>query len=282
MPLLGLTVIAAAINVSMADSRDQRIRPPRPVTPKAPSGKVYNRYQAPKYTPSEEKSQSHHFPWKLQIAATLFWIGERPTKNNPTPNHASSWDTLWQRNYGGYDDPNPHNRTGYRPKGFTPMQNPFYVALPYNDIEAVGKTKVEARRVIPWFRERFKKQGRTVCKGQWVVIRYKNRFCFAQWEDCGPFTTDDWRYVFGNFKPKNKSNNGAGIDVSPAVRDYLKLKSGQKVDWRFVSEGEIRNGPWKYYGRNNQFAKSRYTEQAKKATAEELFQQRQNWLREGR
>ncbi|MGY8690735.1 MAG: hypothetical protein ACKVHP_23730, partial [Verrucomicrobiales bacterium] len=87
--------------------------------------------------------------------------------------------------------------------------NPFYVALPYNDIDRSG-TKVEARRVVPWFKQRYRADGRTVLKGQWLAIKYKNRMCFAQWEDCGPFVTDDWSYVFGRAQPKNKSNNSAG------------------------------------------------------------------------
>ena len=30
------------------------------------------------------------YPWHFDITATYFYIGERPTKNNPTPNTASS------------------------------------------------------------------------------------------------------------------------------------------------------------------------------------------------
>jgi hypothetical protein len=31
-------------------------------------------------------------PWKIGIVTTIFWIGERPTTNNPVPNDRSSWD----------------------------------------------------------------------------------------------------------------------------------------------------------------------------------------------
>lgn len=246
-------------------SQAKKSRPPaRAVTPK-PKPRVY--------TPSTHRYRSSrsYFPWKRDITATIFWIGERPTAKNPTPNSASSWDMRWKESYGGYDDPNPANRTtGYRPKSFIPMQNPFYVALPYNDIQK-GGTKPEAKRVVPWFKQRFKKNGHTTLKGQWLVVRYKDRFCFAQWEDCGPWVTDDWPYVFGKARPKNQANNGAGIDLSPAVRDYLRMKSGAKVDWRFVSPSEVRAGPWKYYGTNNRFAKVRV---APKPTLEELYEQR--------
>ena len=143
------------------------------------------------------------YPWRKNITATIFWIGEKPTARNPTPNHASSWDTKWQQNYGGFDDPNPAARTyGFRPKAFTPKQNPFYVALPYNDRIDWRRHKPEASRVIPWFRKYSPRPGKTVCKGRWLQIVYNNKVCYAQWEDCGPFTTTDWQYVFGNARPK--------------------------------------------------------------------------------
>ena len=73
------------------------------------------------------------FPWKNNIVTTVFWIGEQAGGNNPVPNDSSSWDGHWGRSYGGFDDPNPSHRDGYIPARFTPRQNPFYCALPYND-----------------------------------------------------------------------------------------------------------------------------------------------------
>ena len=32
------------------------------------------------------------YAWKLGIITTIFWIGERPSGNNPVPNDRSSWD----------------------------------------------------------------------------------------------------------------------------------------------------------------------------------------------
>ncbi len=212
----------------------------------------------------------------MGIVATVFWIGEKPNGRNKTPNHKSSWDTNWMKNYGGYDDPNPANRTGYRPKAFVPKLNPFYVALPYNDRKAFNRTKPEAFRVIPWFKKTFKRHGKTVCKGRWVAIRFKNKICFAQWEDCGPFVTDDWKYVFGNSRPKNRENRGAGIDISPAVRDYLGIKSGQRCDWRFVDLDQIPYGPWRKYGKHDDFINARAAE------TEKLRRQREQWLRRQR
>ncbi|MGJ8678014.1 MAG: hypothetical protein ACSHX0_10890 [Akkermansiaceae bacterium] len=194
------------------------------------------------------------YPWKKNITATIFWIGEKPTPKNPTPNHASSWDTQWQKNYGGYDNPNPAARKGYRPKAFIPKLNPFYVALPYNDCLNYRTHCPQAGKVVYWWHRRAdKRPGKTALKGRWLEIVYGNKRCYAQWEDCGPFTTKDHAYVFGNSRPKNTKNNGAGIDLSPAVRDYLGLKSNAKVHWRFMSFKNVPRGPWSQYGKNNPF-----------------------------
>jgi hypothetical protein len=194
------------------------------------------------------------YPWKLAIGTTVFWIGERPGSNNPTPNNRSSWDQNWQQNFGGYDDPSPANRiadrrTGdFRPKAFVPKLNPFYVALPYNDMRGGKRRKPEAARVIPWFRRASPRPGETVLRGRWIQLHRNGLSCYAQWEDCGPWCTDDWQYVFGKSPPKNKKNGAAGIDISPAVRDYLGIQSGQKVHWRFVDASQVPYGPWKRYG----------------------------------
>ena len=137
------------------------------------------------------------YPWRLGIITTIFWIGERPRGNNPVPNARSSWDKYWYYNYGGYDNPDPGSRRNFIPINFVPRQNPFYVALPYNDVEH-GHTKYQAREVIPWFRQAFVRDGQTVLKNRWIEVRHGNKVCYAQWEDCGPFRTDHWQYVFGN------------------------------------------------------------------------------------
>ncbi|MHB1080164.1 MAG: hypothetical protein ACYC67_12225 [Prosthecobacter sp.] len=207
------------------------------------------------------------YPWKLDIVCTVFWVGEQPTENNPTPNDKSSWDTQWMQNFGGYDDPDPTKRTdNYTPVGFTPKQNPFYVALPYNDCIDYNSHKPEASRVIPWFKQKFVRSGKTVLKGQWIAIRYGNRVCYAQWEDCGPFVTDDHDYVFGNARPKNTSNRGAGIDISPGVRDYLGISSSGRCDWRFVDVSEVPAGPWRNLGSNNHFVTQQQVEKAREHT----------------
>ncbi len=198
------------------------------------------------------------YQWKQGIVTTIFWCGENASVNNPVHNHASSWDLNWAANFGGYDNPDPDARVrdsqDYRPKAFIPRQNPFYFALPYNDVTQ-GTTKSEARTVIPWFRSVFVREGQSVLRDRWIAVRKlgSGRIAYAQWGDCGPFRTDHWQYVFGNEKPKPNLNGGAGLDVSPAVRDYLGLANTDVTDWRFVEAREVPPGPWRKYGENNPF-----------------------------
>ena len=65
------------------------------------------------------------------------------------------------------------------------------------------------------------------------------------WDGALEFEVDDGAYVFGDARPKNSHNRGAGIDVSPAVRDYLVLADIDRVDWQFVGARAVPVGPWK-------------------------------------
>jgi hypothetical protein len=94
-------------------------------------------------------------PWKTGITATTFCVGEPPTPNDPG-NLASAWDPNWTAT--------------------SKSQNPFYVALPYNDV-AGGHTKPEARSIIPWFKQAFVRDGQSVLKDKWLAIRKGSRVC---------------------------------------------------------------------------------------------------------
>jgi hypothetical protein len=183
------------------------------------------------------------YPWKIGIVSTVFWVGE--IGGGPA-NTRSAWDPNWEGTYGGVDD--PVRRNGFEPAGFRPLQNPFYTALPYCDMQA-GRLKPEAPKVVPWFIECFRRPDQSVCKGRWLEIRHGLKACYAQWEDVGPFHTDSAAYVFGDGRPSSNVNHGAGIDVSPAVRDYLGLGPIDLVDWRFVDQAELPVGPWSLYNR---------------------------------
>jgi hypothetical protein len=204
------------------------------------------------FIPTSSKPATTRFAWKTNIVTTVFWIGEAAGGNNPVPNHKSSWDGNWTGSYGGFDNPDPSSRRNYCPVGFTPKENPFYCALPYNDVTH-GQFKPEAPLVIPWFKRWYQGPGRSVCQHRWIAIRKGNRTCYAQWEDCGPFRTDHYQYVFQNEKPKPNLNGAAGLDVSPAVRDYLGLGPTDVTDWQFVEASEVAPGPWRSYGEHNNF-----------------------------
>ena len=210
----------------------------------------------PRNAPADRPAKAgDRFPWKKEIVTTVFWIGEDPTDNNPVPNDSSSWDKAWTKSYGGYDNPNPARRQNYTPVNFTPRQNPFYCALPYNDKAREGH-RPEAPKVVPWFQEAYQGPAVSTCKGRWIAIRKGNRTVYAQWEDAGPFRTDHWQYVFGNERPKPNLNKGAGLDVSPAVRDYLGLAPTDVTDWKFVDFKDVPPGPWARLGDNNTFVQN--------------------------
>lgn len=177
--------------------------------------------------------------WHDNIITTIFWVGEAADASNDyISNAASAWDGNWQTSYGGYDDPN--NRNGYYPAGFTPKENPFYFALPYNDLDVNGNRKATAgscpnagASAVSW------------CKNSWIKIVKGNKVAYAQWQDTGPNEYDDVAYVFGTAAPKNAWGAKAGLDVSPAVRDYLGLSDVDRVSWGFIGSSSVPAGPWK-------------------------------------
>ena len=48
-----------------------------------------------------------------------------------------------------------------------------------------------------------------------------------------------------------------GLDVSPAVREYLGLENTDLCDWKFVDLLRVPSGPWTVYGENNIFSRLR-------------------------
>jgi hypothetical protein len=239
-----------AAPIAPSISAQQDVRPDAsatsfdPIVPLTPPGQAVSGFEA----------VSEKYPWREKIVTTIFWVGEQSGQNNPVPNTVSSWDGAWEKHYGGFDTPNPEDRKkNYIPSTFRPNQNPFYCALPYNDVAGRDATKPEAALVIPWFKSTFTKPGVSVCRDRWVAIRKGNQVCYAQWSDCGPFRTDHWQYVFGSERPKPNLNHGAGLDVSPAVRDFLGLSSTDVTDWKFVDFEDVPMGPWSRYGENNHF-----------------------------
>lgn len=180
------------------------------------------------------------------VATTIFWVGAEKGQSGPESRVASAWDAEWVSHFGGVDDPfNRSPLNPYWPLGFTPLENPFYVALPYNDFAPTGVRRPNAAAVVPWARLREYGPLDSMVKNRWVKIVNAGRVCYAQWEDVGPFQNHDFRYVFGSNKPRNKQNLGAGLEVSPALARCLDLIGIAATSWRFVFDDEtLPDGPW--------------------------------------
>src|SRR5260370_2484440 len=82
---------------------------------------------APTHLRSARPAPGQGYPWKQQIVTTVFWIGEKPSENNPVPNRVSSWDKEWSKSYGGFDAPNPARPRGLNPVEIHSTQYPLYL-----------------------------------------------------------------------------------------------------------------------------------------------------------
>lgn len=238
-PIAGETsgrVDGATASSKPSDSKPSSVQKPalsKPVTTPPPANK-------PAPVPAPQPIPPAVQPgWHENIITTIFWVGEAADASNDYISNAeSAWDGNWEANYGGYD--NPNSRNGYYPAGFTPKENPFYFALPYNDLDANGNRKPTAGNcpnagasAVSW------------CKNAWIKVVKGDKVVYAQWQDAGPSEYDDMAYVFGTAAPKNTWGAKAGLDVSPAVRDYLGLADVDRTSWGFVSAGAVPAGPWK-------------------------------------
>ncbi|WP_231511425.1 hypothetical protein [Arthrobacter sp. UNC362MFTsu5.1] len=144
---------------------------------------------------------------------------------------------------------------GYFPKNQpAPLENPFYLDLPYDDINNAAAFR-ERATVIPWANdEGYKGQATnrsfSYMKNRWVKIRKDGKECYGQIQDAGPGEYQDKEYVFGanDARPANKKFNGAGMDVSPALNGCLGFSTlngeADKVDWQFVDQKDVPPGPW--------------------------------------
>jgi len=208
--------------------------------------------EAPTYSPNapcdapiprgvpEPKSK---YPRHDDIKASVFWVGEAADESNgQIANFASSWQEEWQNDFGGVDD--PAQRNGFCPVAFKPKENPFYVALPYNDLEIDGRSKPDAQRVVPWATEPTNPRIGSIVKNRWVEVSIGDQRCYGQWEDAGPFLENDSIYVFGASRPSNTRILGAGIDLSPAMETCLGVRGEATVSWRFIDVADVPKGPW--------------------------------------
>ncbi|MCU1406197.1 MAG: hypothetical protein JWQ43_2500 [Glaciihabitans sp.] len=208
--------------------------------------------------------EAGRYPLHTNISATTFWVGEIfDASADDGSQELSTYDANWIRNYGGCDgvlvdgECRTERRTaenGYFPTSMTPRQNPFYLDLPYDDINnRKGFTLRDT--VIPWageapYAEHSGDPEFSFMKNRWVQLFRGKLVCFGQVQDAGPARYSDHRYVFGtdDRRPKNKKWDGAGLDVSPAINSCLnfsELDETERVHWRFVDDIDVPDGPWK-------------------------------------
>ncbi len=195
------------------------------------------------FTDYPTHADTRTYPWKTNIVTTVFWIGEGSTPMSGATNHASAWDTEWEHHNGGADTGDIYDMSGYGSGSHASLINPFYVALPFNDLAYTDK----AARWVPRSWEKTVRRGdkpASACQHRWVEIKSRSgRICYAQWEDVGPVVTDDVEYVFGNAPP----SASRGLDVSPAVQKYLGLGDTAVTQWRFVDDDAVPPGLWLRY-----------------------------------
>lgn len=214
--------------------------------------------------PTAPSSNRERYPWHTRIVATTFWVGEVFDPTAPDGSQrVSTFDSAWMTHYGGCDGVvsqgicNTERRTagnGFFPTSMTPLENPFYLDLPFDDVNN-RKAFLSRDKVIPWagnpeYRGSAGDRSISLMKNRWVQLRANGRTCYGQVEDAGPGVYDDAGYVFGSTdqRPANRRYNNAGMDVSPALNGCLCFTelNGQsdRVDWRFVEFADVPNGPW--------------------------------------
>lgn len=199
------------------------------------------------------------------MVATTFWVGEifDPTAADGSQ-AVSTYDDSWLQHYGGCDGvvvagdcrtESRSSRNNFFPTSMTPKQNPFYLDLPFDDVNDASAA-AQRGKVVPWahdpgWLQKLADPEQSIMKDRWVAIRKGSRVCYGQIQDAGPGEYDDTHYVFASTdtRPKNRRYNGAGMDVSPALNgclDFAELNGeNDRVDWWFVDDVDVPAGPWR-------------------------------------
>jgi len=251
----------------------------------APTRVVPSAHPAAKPLPTRA---GHTYPWHTNIVATTFWVGELFNDSVSDGSQVcSTYDSQWAYHWSGINRGRVSSdaagcagsivggcdgiasagackteaRTasnGFFPTHVTPKANPFYLDLPFDDINDTTAFK-ERCQVIPWAKDagyagkcgdpRF-----SYMKNRWVrLVGPSGRTCYGQIEDAGPSSGSlyhDTAYVFGadDARPAQTKFNGAGADVSPALNGCLGFAEidgdTDHVRWQFVDRSDVPDGPW--------------------------------------
>lgn len=207
---------------------------------------------------------SRNYPLHTGIVSTTFWVGEifDPTASDGSQ-VLSTYDSRWFDSYGGCDGVESNNvcstekrsaANGFFPTAMTPQQNPFYLDLPFDDVNDSTARRTRQSAVAwaadPAYAGFGTDSQRSLLKNRWVHLTANGQNCYGQIEDAGPGRYHDSNYVFGatDARPVNTKFNGAGLDVSPALNGCLRFSelNGQndRVDWQFIEASAVPNGPW--------------------------------------
>jgi len=215
-------------------------------------------------SPRADPAPGPRYPTHTGIVATTFWVGEVFDPHAADGSQVTStYDAHWMTRYGGCDGViaagvcTTERRTavnGFFPTRMTPRRNPFYLDLPFDDVNNATAFGMRTR-VIPWAHDpgyggHADDPSFSYMKNRWVAMMHDGHTCYGQIEDAGPGQYADARYVFGrgDRRPANTRYNGAGLDVSPALNGCLGFADlngdGDRVSWRFVDRAAIPAGPW--------------------------------------
>lgn len=236
---------------------------------------------------SIELTTARTYPWHTNIVATTFWVGELFNASLADGSQVcSTYDSKWALHWSGISTGKvPQSADGcagspsggcdgisgskgscktearkapdYWPSKATPRENPFYLDLPYDDINDSKAFKARCTD-IPWagdpgYAGKCKDGNVSYMKNRWVhIVGASGRDCYGQIEDAGPSHGSlyhDTAYVFGakDARPAQKQFNRAGMDVSPALNGCLGFREldgdTDKVRWQFVDAPPP--GPWR-------------------------------------
>lgn len=231
------------------------------------------------------------YPLHTKIVTTTFWVGELFNATAADGSQVcSTYDSQWAKRWSGKDNGSraaagtdcegaPLGGCDGKPSGsgasfkcaterrtaangfyptdpsVTPLENPFYLDLPFDDLNNAAAFKARGT-VVPWANDPgYAGQARNTSfsfmKNRWVQISRAGQVCYGQIQDAGPGKYNDQAYVFGNTdaRPQNRQYGSAGMDVSPALTGCLNLPSldgisPADISWRFVEAADVPAGPW--------------------------------------
>jgi peptidoglycan/LPS O-acetylase OafA/YrhL len=192
------------------------------------------------------------YPVHQQVAASVFRVGVLvPGQGDDGQSVRSGWDRNWAAHFGGCDgygsvgaacrsDLAGRTPPDWFPLALVPQENPYYVGLPYNDLDDRGR-----RAAIPWardpgYREHLRDGSFSLIKNRWVQVTGGTGSCYAQVEDTGPGPSDA-TYVLAGARPAH----APAINLSPALARCVGVTDaapGARVDWAFVDRPPA--GPW--------------------------------------